>query len=330
MSHRLPVYIRGTGCYAPERVVTNDFFAQYLDTSDEWISSRTGIHSRRWAAPGEFTSTLASHAARRALEDAEMDVSEIDAIICATATGDCPVPATACFIQDQIGAKGVPAFDIGAACAGFMYGSTVAAGLIQTGLYKNILMIGAETLSRFSDPQDRSMGILFGDAAGAAIWSKTDDPDRGILYVEMGADGSKTEHIWLPAGGSRLPASESTVAERLHFLRMKGREVFKFAVMKMQECIDRALSTLGITPDDLTLLIPHQSNGRIIKATQERMGLPVEKVVLNIGEYGNTSAASIPLGLDHARRTGQLCEGDLVLLIAIGAGLTWSTRVLRM
>lgn len=330
MNHRLPVYIRGTGCYVPERVVTNDFFAQYLDTTDEWISSRTGIHARRWAAPDEFTSTLGAHAARRALENAEMDVGEIDLIICATATGDCPVPSTACYIQDQIGATGVPAFDVSAACAGFMYGSTVAAGLVQAGLYKNIMVVGAETLSRFSDPQDRSMGILFGDAAGAAIWSKTDDPDRGIQYIEMGADGSKTEHIWIPAGGSRLPASETTVAERLHFLRMKGREVFKFAVIKMQECIDRALDTLNITPDDLKLLIPHQSNARIIRATQERMGLPVEKVVLNIAQYGNTSSASIPLGLDHARRTGQLVEGDLVLLIAIGAGLAWSTIVVRM
>ena len=230
----------------------------------------------------------------------------------------------------MLNAPSFPVFDISAACAGFMYGSTVAAGLIQTGQYKNVLVVGAETLSRYADPEDRSMVILFGDAGGAAIWSKTDDPERGILYADMGADGSKAEHIWMPAGGSRLPTNERTVAERLHYLRMKGREVFKFAVTKMEECIDRAMSTLDITPDDLKLLIPHQSNGRIIRATQERMGLPVEKVVLNIGQYGNTSSASIPLGLDHARRTGQLREGDLVLLIAIGAGLVWSTMVVRM
>ena len=191
MNQRLPVVIRGTGCYTPERVITSEHFTEYLDTSDEWITSRTGIHERRWAAPDECTSTHGTHAARRALEDAKMGVDEIDVIICATATGDCPIPATACFIQDQLGATGVPAFDISAACAGFMYGSTVAAGLIQTGQYKNVLVVGAETLSRYADPEDRSMVILFGDAGGAAIWSKTDDPERGILYADMGADGSK-------------------------------------------------------------------------------------------------------------------------------------------
>lgn len=330
MNHRLPVIIRGTGCYTPQRTITSEHFTSYLDTTDEWITTRTGINERRWAAPEERTSTHGAHAARRALEDAGMGVEDLDAIVCATATGDCQFPATACFIQDLIGAHGIPAFDVSAACAGFLYGSAVAAGLLQTGLYQNVLVVGAETLSRYADPEDRSTIILFGDAGGAAIWSKTDDPDRGILFAELGADGSKAEHIWVPAGGSRLPTSETTVAERLQFLRMKGREVFKFAVTKMEDCIDRAIETLGISPSDLTLFIPHQSNARIIRATQERMGLPAEKVVLNIGQYGNTSAASIPLGLDHARRTGKVKEGDLVLLIAIGAGLTWATMVVKM
>jgi 3-oxoacyl-[acyl-carrier-protein] synthase-3 len=325
-----PIVIRGTGANVPERVVTNQYFEERLDTSDEWIRTRTGIERRHWAAPDKATSDHAAAACRLALDNAGMTIDDIDAIICTTATGDHMFPATACLVQHKLGAKDIPAFDIGAACAGFMYGCAVAAGLISAGGNKNILVVGAETLSRFADPEDRATSILFGDGAGAAVWSRSPDPERGVVYHEWGVDGSKSGLIWAPAGGSRYPTSETTIAERLQFLHMRGREVFKFAVIKMQELIDRALERLNLSPDDLKMMIPHQSNMRIIQAMRERMGLPKEKVVLNIDEYGNTSAASIPLALDAARRSGQLEEGDLVLLIGIGAGMTWSIIVLRL
>ncbi len=294
--------------------------------------SRTGIRERRWAPKEQATSDLGAEAAKVALADAGMTISDIGIIICATATGDHAFPSTATFIQDKLGGHGIPAFDVGAACAGFLYGSTVAAGFINGGQYKTALVIGAETLSRFADPQDRSTCILFGDAGGAAVWSRATpaDGDRGIIYCELGADGSKTDLICFPAGGSRLYASQMTVDERLHYLRMKGREVFKYAVLKMEEVIDRALQTLNITPADLRFVIPHQSNLRIIESMRERMQLPREKMAINIDQYGNTSAASILLSLDAARRAGQIHEGDLVLFVAIGAGLAWGTMVIRV
>ncbi len=326
----LPIRIAGTGTYVPEEIVTNQHYAAYLDTSDEWIVSRTGIRERRRAAPDELTSTLAVHAARVALEDADLTANDIDLIICATATGDCPFPATATFIQAQLGAEGVPAFDVSAACAGFLHATSVAAAFIASDMYHRVLVIGAETLTRFTDPQDRNLTILFGDGAGAAVLTKSDDPNQGILRFEMGCDGTRAEHIWLPAGGSRFPASETTVAERLHFMKMRGREVFKFAVKKLEDLIDRSLTETGLTPDDLKLLIPHQSNLRIIESMRARMGLPKEKVAVNIDRFGNTSAASVVMSLDEARRNGTLQPGDLVLMVAVGAGLTWCVMVVRL
>lgn len=327
---RLPIRIVGTGSYAPDEVITNDHFCEYLDTSDEWIVSRTGIKERRRAAPDQFTSTLSALAANEALDNAGLKATDLDLIICATATGDCPFPATAAFIQAELKANQIPAFDVSAACAGYMYAMSVAAGFITADMFERVLVVGAETLTRFVDPYDRTTAVLFGDAAGAAIVTKADSPDQGVLHFEMGCDGTRTDHIWVPAGGSRLPASKTTTAERLHFMKMRGREVYKFAVTKMQELIDRALETTGLTPEDLKLLIPHQSNLRIIESVREKMKLPKEKVAINIERFGNTSAASVAMSLDEARRDGTLEPGDLILMIALGAGLTWSTMVIRL
>lgn len=330
MTPKIPICFLGTGAYVPERVITNQYFVDRLDTSEEWIITRTGIRERRFAAEHESTSTLATEAARRALDDAGLTVDDIDVIICATATGDHPFPATATLIQAQLGAKEIPAFDVGAACAGFLHAATVAAGFLGAGIYKRALVVGAETLSRYGDPEDRRTVILFGDGAGAAILGPAQRPDQGILYCEMGCEGTRADHIMVPAGGSRLPTSQNTVAERLHYLTMKGREVYKFAVVKMQRLIDNALSVTSLEPDDLTLIIPHQSNLRIIESVRNRLGLPPEKMTVHIDRFGNTSAASVPMGLDEGRRSGKLKEGDLVLMVAIGAGLTWATMLVRL
>jgi 3-oxoacyl-[acyl-carrier-protein] synthase-3 len=330
MSKLLPVRFRGTGHYVPDAVLNNQHFTDYLDTSDEWIMTRTGIRERRRAAPEEWTSTMAEKAARNALEDAGLQPSDLDLIICATATSDCPLPSTAAFIQAALGAEEIPAFDVNAACAGFLYGAVTAASFISSGMYERVLVVGAEILTRAADPQDRTTIVLFGDAAGAAILERSSSTEQGILYFDMGCDGTRAEHIWVPAGGSRLPTSETTVAERLHYIRMKGREVYKFAVNKLQQLIDNALETTNLTPDDLKLVIPHQSNLRIIESARVRMGLPKDKIAVNIDRYGNTSAASVILSLDEARRDGTLQAGDIVLLVAIGAGLTWSTMIIRL
>lgn len=326
----LPIRFCGTGRYLPQEVLDNKYFADYLDTTEEWIRTRTGILERRRAAADETTSTMAARAARSALENAGVSANELGVIICATATGDCPFPATAAFIQRELGADGVAAFDISAACAGFLHGTCVAAGLMTAKACKYALVVGAETLTRFVDPEDRGTVVLFGDAAGAAVLGPSTNPQQSILYCDMGCKGSGAELIWVPAGGSRLPASEMTVAERLHFMRMKGREVYKFAVTKIQELIDNALKETGLKPDNLKLVIPHQSNRRIIESARERLGLPPEKVAVNIDRYGNTSAASVIISLDEALRDGTLQRGDIVLMVAIGAGLTWSTAVVRL
>lgn len=330
MKPRVPMRIAGTGTYVPDRVIDNAYFTQYLDTTDEWIKTRSGIRERRYAAGDQYTSTLAAHAARTAMEDAGVDVKDIDLVIVATATGDCQFPGTVCFMQRELGMENIPGFDLSAACAGFVYATSTAANLIGSGSYKRILVVGAETLSRFADPEDRTTIVLFGDAAGAAVIEAAETENQGVLYCELGTDPTKAEHIWVPAGGSRLKTSETTVAERLHFMRMKGREVYKFAVMKLAELIDRALQESKLAPDDLKLVIPHQSNLRIIESARDRLGLTSDKVSVNIDRYGNTSAASIPMALDEARRDGKLKTGDHVLMIAIGAGLTWGVMVVRL
>ena len=330
MTHKLPVRFAGTGAYLPERVITNQHFADYLDTSEEWILSRTGIRERRWVSKGESTSTMAARAAKLAIEDAGMKPEDIDLIVCATATGDCQFPATATFIQGALGMGEVPAFDVSAACAGFIHATVVASGMLGSGMYENALVIGAETLSRFIDPEDRATCILLGDGAGAAVLSRSKNPEQAVLYASLGCDGSKAKLIWVPAGGSQLPASKMTVDERLHFMKMRGREVYKFAVNKMQVIVDEALEATGLKPSDLKLVIPHQSNLRIIESVRKKLDLPKEKVAININRYGNTSAASVPTAFDEARRNGTLQEGDYVLMLAIGAGLTWGVMVVRL
>lgn len=330
MDALFPIEIIGTASYVPDKVLDNQHFAEYLETDDEWIVSRTGIRERRQAAPDQATSDLGLMAAKGAIKDAGLQSEEIDLIICATATGDHQFPATATMIQDGLTSKPIPAFDVGAACAGFLYATSIAVGQIASGAFKNVLVVGAETLTRFSDREDRTTCVLFGDAAGAAVFTRSKVPTRGVLHMELGCDGSRKDLIWVPAGGSRMPASANSVAERLHFLRMRGREVYKFAVVKMQELIDRGLTHAGLSADDVKLLIPHQSNLRIIELVRQKMGLPADKVSINIDRFGNTSSASIPMALDEARRSGRVKEGDVVMLIALGAGLSWATIMLRL
>lgn len=330
MAHCLPILFRGTGSYLPKEIVTNQHYIDYLDTTDEWIVSRTGIRERRRAAKDESTSTLATKAAQHALEDAGLTPNDIDMIVCATATGDYPFPATATLVQNMLGAPNIPAFDVNGACAGFMYAISVAAGMLHSNQYNRILVIGAETLLRVADKEDRATVILFGDAAGAAILERSEDPNQGIIYSELGADGSQSELIWIPAGGSKLPTSEMTIAEGLHYLKMRGREVYKFAVVKLLELIDRSMKESGITPEQLKLVIPHQSNLRIIESTREKLGLPKDKISVTIDRYGNTSAASIIVALDEARRSGQLQRNDHILLLGIGSGISWGSMVIRL
>ncbi len=326
----LPVMIRGTGSFVPSEVLTNEFFASYLDTSDEWIVPRTGIRQRRRAGAGESTLSLAKVAAERAIEDAGVTASDIDVIVVATVTPETPLPATACWLQAALGMTDIPAYDLVAACSGFVYGLVYSAAQITAGLYKNVLLVAAETLTRITDFEDRSTAVLFGDGAGAAVISGSTDPNRGILYQSLGAKGEDAQAVWIPAGGSREPASEKTVAERLHYMKMRGGDLFKFAVSKMEELVVRCLEETGTKVDDLAMVIPHQSNFRIMEAARRRIGLPPEKLAVNIDRYGNTSAASIPLALDEARRDGRLRAGDLVMFLGFGGGLTWGVTLMRL
>ena len=330
MNRRLRAIISGTGLAKPSEVVPNSFFTEYLDTSDEWITSRSGIKQRYRAVDGETTVTLARDASLTALADAGMSVSDIDLIMLATVTPDTFVPAGSCWLQAELGAHNTPAMDVNAACAGLAYAMVQAACLIDTGCYKNILVVGSETLSRILNYEDRTTCVLLGDGAAAVVMTPTDDPQRGLLYQELGADGGGAEHIHMPAGGSRIPACEMSVAEKLHTLRMNGREVYKFAVKKFNELVERTLEKTGTRAEDLALIIPHQSNLRIINSVRDRLGLPDEKIAVNIDRWGNTSSASIGLALDEARRAGRVKEGDLVMLLGFGAGLTWGVLLFRM
>lgn len=333
MNHPLQIVIRGTGAIVPDHVLDNDFFASYLDTSNEWILPRTGIRERRKAAEGQSTLDLALEASKRALDDAGMEASELDLIVVCTATPETPLPSTACWLQAELGIGGLngpPAFDLSAACSGFVYGMVVVGHMIQSGPYRNVLLVGAETLTRITDYQDRATCILFGDGAGAVILSKTDDADKGIIYHTMGADGTRAKCIWIPAGGAREPSSHRTVDERLHYMRIKGREIYKFAVLKMESLVMNALEATGTKTEDLRMVIPHQSNRRIIESARVRIDLPAEKMAVNIDRFGNTSSASVAMALDEARRDGRVKSGDLVLFVAFGAGLTWAVTMMRI
>jgi len=320
--------IIGTGSAAPERVLTNLDLEKMVDTSDEWIRTRTGIRERRVADENTATSDLAAQAARRALEDTNLGIADLDMIMVATVTPDTNFPSTACLVQDKIGAKRAAVLDIGAACSGFIYGLSLARSLIDMGEYGTILVIGAETLTKITDWQDRNTCVLFGDGAGAAIL-QAGDKNRGILATHLGGDGSLGSLLILPAGGSRLPASHQTVDEKLHYIKMAGNEVFKSAVRAMGDSAVSVLEKVSLSSQDVDLLITHQANLRIIQATAKRIHLPMERVYVNLDRYGNTSAASIPIALDEARRRGLIKEGDTSLLVAFGAGFTWGSAVIR-
>lgn len=320
--------ITGLGAYLPASVVTNQDFERRLDTSDQWIVERTGIRERRWAGAEETVATMAREAAQQALQQAGLAAGDLDAIIVATATPDRPLPSTACYLQAFLGAEKAAAFDLSAACSGFIYGLTVAESLIAAGQAKHILVVGGEKLSNITDHEDRSTAILFGDGAGAVTVSATTGK-RGILSTFIKSDGRLAPLLYIPGGGTVEPISEKVVRERSHYMKMAGREVFKHAVLEMAEACDQALTRAGISAADIDLLVPHQANIRIIDATARHAGIPEEKVVVTVDKFGNTSAASIPMALAEAVRTGQLTPGKVVLLVAFGAGFTWGSVVIR-
>jgi 3-oxoacyl-[acyl-carrier-protein] synthase-3 len=320
--------IRGTGSALPARVLTNADLEKMVDTSDEWITSRTGIRERRVAADDEYMSQFATRAAESALQSADIPASQIDLIICATVTPDMPIPATACIVQNNLGATGAAAFDLAAGCSGFIYALAVGARFVASGDYSAVLVIGAELLSKFTDWRDRTTCVLFGDGAGAVVLTTGEEP-FGVLATSMHADGSMADFIYVPAGGTREPASERSVAERRHFIRMRGNETFKMAVRSMEETSRAVLLKAGLTPDDVNLFIPHQANRRIIDAVGSRLGLREDQVYLNIERVGNTSAASIPVALDEAVRKGLVHRGDNLLFAAFGTGLTWGAAACK-
>lgn len=322
------VGILGTGAYLPEKVITNADLEKMVDTTDEWIVSRTGIRERRIAAPEQAASDLAVQAAKQALERANITADQLDLIIVATVTPDMAFPATACLVQEQLGAKKAATFDLSAACTGFIYGISTGAQFIATGVYRYVLVVGVEVLSRITDWSDRNTCVLFGDGAGAAVLGPVKD-GYGFKSYELGGDGTGAPHLNIKAGGSRLPVSEQTVQERLHYIYMNGREVFKFAVRVLVNAADEALKKAGLTKEDIDLLIPHQANTRIIDAALERFGLPEEKVVVNLDRYGNMSSASVPVALNEAWEQGRIHEGDTLVLCGFGGGLTWGATVLR-
>ena len=317
----------GIGSAAPEKILSNLDLEKMIDTSDEWILSRTGIAERRIVEPEVATSDLAYEASIKALEDASMDPEDIDGIVVGTITPDYLFPSTACVLQSLLGAKNAFAFDVLAGCSGFIYALHVAKGLIQSGGSKNLLVVGAETVSKIMNYEDRTTCILFGDGAGAAVITTTDTP--GILSSCLGANGDGGKFLYMPAGGSRMPTSEETVKNGSHFLRMEGKEVFKEAVKALQSSTLEAIKQADITPDDIDLLIPHQANYRIIEAVRKRLELPEEKVFSNLDRYGNTSSASVPIALDEAVKSGRLKRGDIVVFSAFGAGFTWGASVVR-
>jgi 3-oxoacyl-[acyl-carrier-protein] synthase III len=323
-----PVHIVGTGSYVPERVLTNAVLEKMVDTTDEWITTRTGIKERRIAAPEQCTSDMAVEAARRAIKQAGISEKSIDLIICATVTPDMVFPSTACLVQQKIGAKRAAAFDMEAACSGFLYGLEIGQQFITSGTYNTVLVIGAEKLSTVVDWEDRNTCVLFGDGAGAVILQSRGE-EHGILTTCMGADGSMADLLLIPGGGARCPASKESVSGKMHCIKMAGREVFKNAVVAMQTAAEEALRRCNLTVADIKCIIPHQANLRIIQATADRLGAPMDKVYVNLNRYGNVSAASVAIALDEAAREGRFQRGDLILLVVFGGGLTWASCVIQ-
>jgi len=319
--------IMGLGAYLPEKVLTNKDLEKMVDTTDEWITTRTGIKERRLAGPHEATSDMATEAARSALQDAGLKAEDIDLIIVATITPDMFFPATACLVQEKIGARHVPAFDISVACSGFIYGLAIADRFIASGAYKYALVIAAEKLSSVTDWSDRNTCVLFGDGAGAAVLGPVEK--GGILSVYLGANGKEGDLIKMPAGGSRIPATKKSIEDKLHFIKMNGAELFKHAVKIMADAALAATQPLGLKAEDISLVIPHQANIRILNAVAKRMGLTEDKIYLNIEKYGNMSAASSAVALVEAVKSGRIKKGDKILLDAFGGGLSWGAIVIE-
>jgi len=322
-------FLAGTGRAVPAKVLTNnDFAAMGLETSHEWIVERTGICERRIAGPGESTCSLAADAARMAMQRANVHAGELDVIILTTATPDRLLPATAVDVQAALGATRAAAFDVGAACSGFLYGLQVAEGLIAAGSHETALVVSAEKMSSIVDWTDRSTCVLFGDGAGAAVLRRAKH-GKGILSSFIRSDGTLAELLYRPAGGARIPFTDAVLDDRSHFVKMAGREVFKHAVRSMSDAADRALDAARLTGSDIDLLIPHQANVRIIEATAKHANIPLDKVYVNVDRYGNTSSASIPIAIDEAMDAGRITEGSTVLMVAFGAGFTWASTVVR-
>jgi 3-oxoacyl-[acyl-carrier-protein] synthase-3 len=320
--------ILGTGSALPEKVITNSDLEKMVETSDKWITERTGIKERRQAAPNETTSTLSVQAARKALEMAGISPEQLDLIICSTISPDMPLPATASIIQRELGAGTCCAFDLAAACSGFLFGLTVVDQFIKTGKSKYALVIGAELLSRYLDYQDRATCVIFGDGVAAGVLGRVNS-SSGILASEVHTNGTYADHLYIPAGGTARPASCETVQAREHYIKMRGNELFKVAVRSLEEVSRRVMEQANVQPDQIDLFIPHQANLRITEAVRERLGVPAEKVYSNINRVGNTSSASIPICLDECVRSGRIKKGDLVLMSAFGAGVTWGSVLMR-
>jgi len=320
--------ITGVGSYLPARILTNTELEKTVDTSDEWITSRTGIKERRLAASDEFTSDLAAQAARKAMQMAGVTAEQIDLIIIATITPDMPFPSTACLVQQKIGARRAAAFDVEAACSGFIYGLEIAQQFIMSRTYDTVLVVGAEKLSSIVDWEDRNTCVLFGDGAGAAILQNRPNA-HGLLTAVMGADGDKSGLLFMPGGGSRCPATAQSVTSRMHYLRMEGKETFKNAVQAMQTAAEEAMRRCEIDITKIKCVVPHQANRRIIDAVGERLGARPDQLFINVDRYGNTSAASVAIALDEAISSGRVQRGDLILLVVFGAGLTWGAAVIE-
>jgi 3-oxoacyl-[acyl-carrier-protein] synthase-3 len=329
-SAELSVFIRAIGVHTPERKLTNADLAAMVDTSDEWIKTRSGISERRIAGAGENPSDMGAKAANQALGRAKVAAADVDLLIVATMTPDVPFPSTACLLQAKLGLRrDIPCFDVSAACSGFVYALQVAKDMMRGGAYRRALVVGAEKLSSVVDWSDRTTCVLFGDGAGAALLETTDTPDVGLLGNILGADGSNAELLHCAAGGSAAPATAESLREGRHFLRMNGKEVFRHAVRVMAESCERVLAKCGVRSEQVAWFIPHQANIRILEAVASQLNVGMERLPSNLGRYGNTSAASIPLALEEAWKDGKIRHGDLVLIVAFGAGLTWGATLLR-
>jgi len=329
LSHKIHAGFLGTGSYLPEKILTNQDMEKIVETSDEWIVTRTGIRERHVAAPNQFTSDMAVEAAKVALADAKLKATDLDLIIVATITPDTPTPATACWVQSKLGAFQAAAFDLSAACSGFVYGLTVAKAFVESGTYKHILLIGAEKLTAFIDWKDRGTCVLFGDGAGATIIGPVDEGHHQILSSFMAANGNEADLLKIPGGGCRVPSSKESIEQSLHTLKMEGKEIFKTAVKVMSEATLEAAQRAGLKLEDFSLVIPHQANIRIIQAIGERLKLDPNKLFINLDKIGNTSAASVIIALDEAIKKGRVKKGDHLALVAFGAGTTLASCAVR-